>query len=49
VHAAYRSFETNRRGWKIKDLEKVEANGEDASFLFSDLNGNWWEITSEQR
>ena len=49
VHAAYRSFETNRRAWKIKDLEKVEANGEDASFLFSDLNGNWWEITSEQR
>ncbi len=49
VHDAYRSFETNRRAWKIKDLEKVEANGEDASFLFSDLNGNWWEITSEQR
>ena len=49
VHDAYRSFETNRRGWKIKDLDKVEASGEDASFLFSDLNGNWWEITSEQR
>jgi catechol 2,3-dioxygenase-like lactoylglutathione lyase family enzyme len=49
VHDAYRSFETNRRAWKIKDLEKVEASGEDASFLFSDLNGNWWEITSEQR
>jgi catechol-2,3-dioxygenase len=48
VHAAYRSFETNRRTWKIKDLEKVEASGEDASFLFSDLNGNWWEITSAQ-
>jgi catechol-2,3-dioxygenase len=48
VHDAYRSFETNRRAWKIKDLEKVEACGEDASFLFSDLNGNWWEITSAQ-
>jgi catechol-2,3-dioxygenase len=48
VHDAYRSFETNRRAWKIKDLEKVEASGEDASFLFSDLNGNWWEITSQQ-
>ena len=48
VHDAYRSFETNRRAWKIKDLEKVEASGEDASFLFSDLNGNWWEITSAQ-
>lgn len=48
VHHAYRSFETNRQAWKIKDLEKVEASGEDASFLFSDLNGNWWEITSAQ-
>jgi catechol-2,3-dioxygenase len=48
VHDAYRSFETNRRAWKIKDLEKVEASGEDAAFLFSDLNGNWWEITSAQ-
>jgi catechol-2,3-dioxygenase len=48
VHDAYRSFETNRWAWKIKDLEKVEASGEDASFLFSDLNGNWWEITSAQ-
>jgi len=49
VHDAYRSFETNRRAWKIKELEKVEASGDDAAFLFSDLNGNWWEITSEQR
>ena len=48
VHDAYRSFETNRQAWKIKDLEKVEASPEDASFLFSDLNGNWWEITSAQ-
>jgi catechol 2,3-dioxygenase-like lactoylglutathione lyase family enzyme len=48
VHAAYRSFETNRRAWKIQDLEKVDASGEDAFFLFSDLNGNWWEITSAQ-
>jgi len=47
VHKAYPSFEANRRAWKIKDLEKVEAS-EDAAFLFSDLNGNWWEITSAQ-
>ena len=46
VHKAYLSFEANRRAWRIKDLEKVEASGEDAAFLFSDLNGNWWEITS---
>jgi len=48
VHKAYPSFEANRRAWKIKDLEKVEASPDDASFLFSDLNGNWWEITSAQ-
>jgi hypothetical protein len=46
VHKAYQSFEANRRAWRIKDLEKVEANGEESSFLFGDLNGNWWEITS---
>ena len=48
VHAAYRSLEANREVWKIKDLEKIEASAEEASFLFSDLNGNWWEITSAQ-
>jgi hypothetical protein len=46
VHKAYQSFEANRWAWRIKDLETVEANGEESSFLFSDLNGNWWEITS---
>jgi hypothetical protein len=49
VHKAYQSLEADRRDWRIKDLEKVEAIGGDAFFLFSDLNGNWWEITSEQR
>jgi catechol 2,3-dioxygenase-like lactoylglutathione lyase family enzyme len=48
VHAAYRSLEANRETWKIKDLEKVQASADDVCFLFSDLNGNWWEITSAQ-
>jgi catechol 2,3-dioxygenase-like lactoylglutathione lyase family enzyme len=48
VHAAYRSFETHREVWKIKDLEKVEVSAGEPCFLFSDLNGNWWEITSAQ-
>jgi catechol 2,3-dioxygenase-like lactoylglutathione lyase family enzyme len=48
VHAAYRSLEANRAAWKIKDLEKVAAIAGEASLLFSDLNGNWWEITSAQ-
>lgn len=48
VHDAHRLLESNRESWKIKDLEKVESNGDADSFLFSDLNGNWWEITSAQ-
>jgi hypothetical protein len=48
VHVAYRSLEANREAWKIKDLEKVAAIAGEASLLFSDLNGNWWEITSAQ-
>ena len=49
VHKAYLSFEANRRAWRIKDLEKVEARAEESSFVFSDLNGNWWEITSARK
>jgi catechol 2,3-dioxygenase-like lactoylglutathione lyase family enzyme len=48
VHLAHRSFAANREAWRISVLEKVEPNAEEASFLFSDLNGNWWEITSAQ-
>lgn len=46
AYKAYQLFEANRRSWRIKDLEKVDANGEESSFLFSDLNGKWWENTS---
>lgn len=46
AYKTYQSFEANRRSWRIKDLEKVDANGEESSFLFSDLNGKWWENTS---
>ena len=48
VRDAYRMFDANREMWKINDLEKVESSVDPAFFLFSDLNGNWWEITSEQ-
>jgi catechol 2,3-dioxygenase-like lactoylglutathione lyase family enzyme len=48
VHDAHRQFVANREAWKIKDLEAVETGAGEASFLFSDLNGNWWEITSAQ-
>ena len=48
VHDTYRKFDVNREPWKITNLEKVESSSDRAFFLFSDLNGNWWEITSEQ-
>jgi catechol 2,3-dioxygenase-like lactoylglutathione lyase family enzyme len=49
VYDAYRKFDVNRELWKINDLEKIESSAETAFFLFSDLNGNWWEVTSEQQ
>jgi catechol 2,3-dioxygenase-like lactoylglutathione lyase family enzyme len=48
VYDAHRKFDVNRELWKINDLERVESSTDPAFFLFSDLNGNWWEITSEQ-
>jgi catechol 2,3-dioxygenase-like lactoylglutathione lyase family enzyme len=46
VHKAHRSFASNRETWKLSQLEgMVESHGT-ASFLFADLNGNWWEISS---
>ena len=46
VHEAYRSFECNRETWKIIQLEGLTEPQGATSFLFADLNGNWWEITS---
>jgi catechol 2,3-dioxygenase-like lactoylglutathione lyase family enzyme len=48
VHNAYRLFETHRESWKVAALEKLQETARDTFFLFSDLNGNWWELTSAQ-
>ena len=48
VHEAYRSFVANRQRWQLTALEEITGT-EEASFLFSDLNGNWWEVTSAQQ
>jgi catechol 2,3-dioxygenase-like lactoylglutathione lyase family enzyme len=45
VHEAYRWFETHHQSCKLTALEKLTET-EEVSFLFSDLNGNWWEVTS---
>jgi hypothetical protein len=38
----------NRESWKLRQLEAVRESKAGASFLFADLNGNWWEISSNQ-
>ena len=46
VYEAHRELTGSREPWQLRELESVrEANGA-ASFIFADLNGNWWEITS---
>jgi catechol 2,3-dioxygenase-like lactoylglutathione lyase family enzyme len=49
VRDAHRSFRTQRDHWKITNLEDVRENSGEVSFLFSDLNRNWWEIASAER
>jgi catechol 2,3-dioxygenase-like lactoylglutathione lyase family enzyme len=44
VHDAHRTFTTKRDPWKLRALEDVQKSNDSASFLFADLNGNWWEI-----
>ena len=48
VHDAHREFTANRDNWKLRTLEEVCEANDAASFLFADLNGNWWEISSAQ-
>jgi catechol 2,3-dioxygenase-like lactoylglutathione lyase family enzyme len=44
VHDAHRTFTAKRDPWKLRALEDVQKSNDSASFLFADLNGNWWEI-----
>jgi catechol-2,3-dioxygenase len=44
VHDAYRSLESTGDHWHLTQLEAIEESDRGTSFLFADLNGNWWEI-----
>jgi len=46
VHDANAMLAGNRDKWKLTYLEAVTESIDEASFLFADLNRNWWEITS---
>lgn len=48
VHDAHRDFTTKRERWQLRELEAVQESKDAASFLFADLNGNWWEIGNRQ-
>ena len=45
VHNAHRELTENRDSWQLRELETIRESSDAASFLFADLNGNWWEIS----
>jgi hypothetical protein len=49
VHEAHRSFHLQRDRWRITNLEDIKEAAGETFFVFSDLNYNWWEITSAER
>ena len=49
VREAHRAFHAQREQWKITNLEDIKETSDETSFLFSDLNHNWWEITSAEQ
>ncbi len=46
VRDAHRAFQARGRDWKITELDDLKETSDEVSFLFSDLNSNWWEIAS---
>lgn len=45
VRRAHHEFTVNLDRWQLRELEAIHESNDPASFLFADLNGNWWEIT----
>jgi Glyoxalase/Bleomycin resistance protein/Dioxygenase superfamily len=45
VADAYKEFSTKGKQFGIHDLWDLQENGR-TSFIFSDINKNWWEVTS---
>jgi catechol 2,3-dioxygenase-like lactoylglutathione lyase family enzyme len=46
VEQAHGEFESNRNQLGITELGKLESAGGKVNFIFSDLDKNWWELTS---
>jgi hypothetical protein len=45
VEDAHKEFSKNGKQLGIHDVRELQTNGR-AHFLLSDINKNWWEITS---
>ena len=46
VEQAHREFETKQNELGITEVGTLESNNGKASFIFSDLDKNWWELTN---
>jgi len=46
VEEAHREFVATGKEIGIADLGKLESNNDKAKFIFSDVDKNWWELTS---
>jgi catechol 2,3-dioxygenase-like lactoylglutathione lyase family enzyme len=47
IEQAHREFAANGKELGIADLGKLGSAGGRANFIFSDLDKNWWELTSQ--
>ena len=46
VEQAHREFETKQNELGLTEVGTLESNSGKASFIFSDLDKNWWELTN---
>jgi hypothetical protein len=46
VEQAHQEFETKQNELDITEVGMLESNMGNASFIFSDLDKNWWELTN---
>jgi catechol 2,3-dioxygenase-like lactoylglutathione lyase family enzyme len=47
VEKAHREFTANGRALGVTEVRNLEEAGDQLSFIFSDLDRNWWELTAE--
>ena len=45
VEQAHRGFSANREAVGVTELGKLDTINGKTSFIFSDLDKNWWELT----